>query len=114
MKSLFIPECELWDEDKEEFIYVPEGTLEIEHSLISVSLWESKYERPFLSKDQKTRDELMAYIRFMTLNDVDDRLYAGIGEHHINEINAYIEKKCTATTIKKETLLIKANLSRVS
>ena len=48
MLQITIPEQELWDEEKEEFLYIKSYTLCLEHSLLSVSKWESKWKKPFI------------------------------------------------------------------
>lgn len=91
---------ELWDEKKEEFIPPVFTTIELEHSLVSLSKWESKYCRPFISKEEKTPEETLDYIKFMTLTpDVDPSVYECLSERNIREINAYIDSPMTATTV---------------
>ena len=73
--------------------------LELEHSLVSVSKWESKFEKPFLSKEEKTAEEIVWYVDAMVLapeypRDVLTRLTAA----NIATVNAYIEAKMSATT----------------
>ena len=70
---------EFWDERKEEFRYTKEQTLQLEHSLVSLSKWESKFCKPFLSKQEKTLEETIYYVKCMTLTqnvnpDVYNRL----------------------------------------
>ena len=99
---------ELWDEANEIFIPVPamkEQTLQLEHSLISLSKWESKWCKPFISnkKDDKTVDENIDYIRCMTLNkNVDPRVYMHLSESDIEKINNYIYAPMTATVIREK------------
>lgn len=90
---------EFFDEDKQEFIEVPEYTLHLEHSLVSISKWESKYEKPFLSeKEQRTKDETLYYIKCMTFEqNIPDEVFLNLSVENQNQINAYIEKKMTAT-----------------
>lgn len=97
-------ECELWDEEKEEFIYIPaekEQTLQLEHSLISISKWESKWHKPFFSTTEKTTEELIDYIRCMTLNrNVSPSVYYRLenDKKNVDKIIAYMEDPMTATT----------------
>lgn len=91
---------EYFDEEKMEFVDVSYGELLLEHSLVSLSKWESKWHKPFLSEDhEKTSEELLDYIKCMTLNEVDDSLYSMLNTDNIKEIRAYIENPMTATTI---------------
>lgn len=99
MLEIKIKTTELWDEEKEEFIDPKEETLKLEHSLVSLSKWESKYHKPFITKEQKTRAETIDYIRFMTLNkNVDPDIYYCISNEDMDKINQYIEDPMTATT----------------
>lgn len=96
---------ELWNPDKQEFIKTASGTLILEHSLLSISKWESKYHKPFLSKlekDKKTADEMLDYIRCMTINTVDPDIYYGLTNEQIKEIGDYISNSMTATTISEK------------
>jgi hypothetical protein len=91
---------EQWDEAKEEFIPPVTTTIELEHSLVSLSKWESKYCRPFIMKEEKTSDEALDYIKFMTLTpDVDPSVYEHLSERNIKAINEYIDAPMTATTV---------------
>jgi len=99
MLPLVIPETELYDEVRNEFIFVKQQKLVLEHSLLSLSKWESKWHKPFLSKKEKTEDEIFDYIRCMTVNSVDENVYLCLSQEMVNQINKYIEDSMTATTI---------------
>lgn len=90
---------DLWDEEHERFIESPEPvTLKLEHSLISISKWEMEYEKPFLTDDQKTKEEFIYYIKCMTINSgVPDNIYKFITNSDIEKINKYNNRKMTAT-----------------
>ena len=89
MLEITIPGTEEWDEDKEEFITTKETTLRLEHSLVSLSKWESRWGKPFLDSEDKTIEETLDYIRCMTLNrNVDPAVYTCLTNENINEINA--------------------------
>ncbi len=91
---------EQWDEAKEEFIPPVTTAIELEHSLVSLSKWESKYCRPFISKEDKTSEEILDYIKFMTLTqDVDPSVYNYLSERNVTEITNYIDAPMTATTV---------------
>ena len=100
MLQITIPAIELWDEQKEEFITsVKEQTLQLEHSLISISKWESKWHKPFLSKETKTREQTLDYIKCMTITkNVEDSVYSRLSNSNIDDINDYIDDPMTATT----------------
>ena len=98
MLQITIPSIELWDEKKEEFIYTKGQTLQLEHSLVSLSKWESKWCKSFLFTKEKTDEETLDYIKCMTLTqNVDPEVYNRLTNANINEINKYIEAPMTAT-----------------
>lgn len=98
MLSITIPKQELWDEETEEFINIPETKLQLEHSLISLAKWESKWHKPFLDKKDKTDEEIQDYIRYMTLTqNVNPEIYNHIPKTVMKEIFDYIEDPMTAT-----------------
>ena len=101
MLTIIIPETELYDEIKNEFKIVKEQKLVLEHSLVSLSKWESKWHKPFLSKEDKTHAETIDYIRCMTVNSVDPAVYDCMPISAINAVNAYISDPMTATTINE-------------
>lgn len=89
----------MFNEEKSEFIYVEEQTIQLEHSLLSISKWESKWGKPFLDKANKTEEELMDYIRCMTLTqNVNPSSYFALGKENIDKIKKYIDAPMTATT----------------
>ncbi len=97
---------EEFDEEHNEFIYTiiaKEQTLQLEHSLVSLSKWESKWCKPFLSKHEKTNEELLDYIKYMTLTqNVKPEVYNRLTEENIDQINNYINAPMTATTFAKD------------
>jgi len=98
MLQITIPAVELWDERKQEFITTKEQTLQLEHSLVSISKWESKWCKPFLSKQEKTFEETLDYIKCMTITpNVDPEVYNYLTNENIEEINNYINAPMTAT-----------------
>ena len=98
MLTITIPAIEAWDEKHEVFIYTKEQTIRLEHSLVSISKWESKWHKPFLSDEPKTRDEMLDYFRCMTITqNVDPNLYACIPYEQQKVINEYIEDPMSAT-----------------
>lgn len=96
-----VPATELWDPLKEEFFQVKEQTILMEHSLLSVDKWESKWKKPYLSNDKKSLLEIIDYLRCMTITkDVNPYVYYAIPKEEMERINAYIMDPMTATTIK--------------
>lgn len=103
MLTVVVPEKEFYDESREEFVTFPSATLNLEHSLVSLSKWEARWHKPFLDPKQKrTAEETIDYIRCMTINkNVDPNVYTSIlYDANVQEqINKYIEDPMTATTI---------------
>lgn len=96
MLDIVIPESERFDESTCEFIYTKEQKLKLEHSLISLSKWESKWEKPFLSSE-KTPMEILDYIKCMTITqNVDPSAYLHLSKENIDAVQKYIEAPMSA------------------
>lgn len=104
MLEITIPKSEQFNEDTQEFYYINECTLRLEHSLVSISKWEAKWHKPFLVDDEKTREEIIDYIRCMTITqNVDPHVYYAITEKDISLVEDYIKDPMTATTFRNES-----------
>lgn len=104
MLNITIPGRELFDERTSRFIQTREQKLCLEHSLVSVSKWESKWKKPFFSKEQKTQEEIRDYIRCMTITqNVDPNVYLGLTPVHIKQIMDYMQDPMTATWFREPT-----------
>lgn len=101
MLEITIDEQELFDNSIQEFITIKKQTLRLEHSLVSLSKWERKWHKPFFSKEEKTTEETIDYVRCMTLTqNVDPVIYTyGLSQKNLDEIDNYISDPATATTI---------------
>lgn len=100
MLSLVINGDEYWDDVKQEFIQPDTYVLKLEHSLVSISKWESRWHKPFFSMEAKTYEETVDYIKCMTLvDDVDPFIYERLTNEHVLDVNSYIENPMTATII---------------
>lgn len=102
MLTITIPEGEFFDEGTGSFIYPEEVVLELEHSLSSLSKWESIWEKPFLGPEEKSPGELLGYIKAMTLTpDIAPEVYQRLSDEHIATINEYINSKMSATWFRE-------------
>ncbi|MCI6805710.1 MAG: hypothetical protein MR912_08995 [Prevotella sp.] len=115
MLEITVPAAELWDEINNQFIYTKKQTLRLEHSLVSLSKWESKWCKPFLSKTDKTTQEIIDYVKCMTLTqNVPDEVYMCLTADNLREIDNYINAPMTATWFSKEDKPSRANQEQVT
>jgi hypothetical protein len=102
MLTITIPETELFDDSTQTFSVLPETELQLEHSLFSLSKWESEFEKPFLSNAEKTPEEILGYAYHMIIPPGVSRLIVlGMTQDNLTQINQYIEAKHTATTFSQ-------------
>ena len=103
MLRIVVPAAELFDERNQQFIETKDTTLKLEHSLLSISKWESKWCKPFLLNDKDTRhtpEEMLDYIKCMTLtSNIPNDVYQALSIENIKSINDYINAPMTATKI---------------
>lgn len=95
--------AEAFDEAKQEFIVAEAFELKLEHSLVSMSKWESNFEKPFLSDVEKTSEEALWYVEAMVLNEkIPPGVFSKLTQKNIDDIQAYIGRKMTATWFREE------------
>lgn len=89
---------ELFDEESQKFVTSEDYELHLEHSLVSLSKWESKHEKPYLGKDAKSSEEVLSYIQAMVIDDdvPPDFIYR-LSTDNIQQIDAYLNAKYSAT-----------------
>ena len=103
MLRLKIAPTEMWDERKQEFVQTGERELMLEHSLVSLAKWESKWQKPFLDQKPKTGDEMLDYVRCMTITqNVSPETYSRLTTGNMAEIEQYSSRPMTATTFSAE------------
>ena len=103
MLTIVIPKGEQYDSVNNLFIETKEQTLVLEHSLVSVSKWEAKWHKPFISKENKTLEETIDYIKCMTITqNIDPNVYNFISNDTIKRVYDYIDAPMTATTFSKD------------
>lgn len=116
MLRIIIPASEpleMWDEGSQQFIYTngaKEQTLVLEHSLVSISKWESKWCKAFLTNKAKNEEETLDYIRCMTVTpNVDPEIYSRLTQENYKQIEEYISAPMTATCFSEDK---KSNTNR--
>lgn len=102
MLQIVIPAFELYDPVTNTFSDIKEQKLNLEHSLVSISKWEAKWKKPFISKDPKTEEESIDYIRCMTITqNVNPEVYLNMPVSVYKQIEDYIDDPMTATWINR-------------
>jgi len=91
----------LYDEKTNRIIIAKDTTLQLEHSLVSLSKWESKWKVHYLNNDKLTPEMSIDYVRCMTTTqNVDPQIYGYLTESDMKRIREYIDDPMTATTFK--------------
>ena len=99
MLTLVIPGEEFFDQKTSTFVSTEETTIRLEHSLASMSKWESFFEKPFLSTSEKTDEEVLMYVRYMILDeDYPENIFDSLTMANVKEIHKYIDSAQSATT----------------
>ena len=106
MLEITVPKKEWYDEQKNEFTNVKAQKIRLEHSLLSISKWESKWKRPFLDESYRmSYEEILDYIRCMTLTqNVDSYVYRAMTRENLRDIMNYMKDPMTATTFTMDKL----------
>ena len=113
MLTIYISGGEEYDEKTNEFVTTKSTKLVLEHSLISISKWESKWHKPFLNSEHRTMEELIDYIKCMTITqNVDPNVYNFLSDENITQIKNYLEDPMTATTFGGDNIKKQENKGR--
>lgn len=100
MLTITTPSIELFDDTKGEFITIKPQTINLEHSLVSISKWESKWNKSFLNKDEKTIEETIDYVKCMTISqNINDTSYDHLTANNLKEVQEYLAADMTATKL---------------
>lgn len=98
MLTIVIPGKELFNEVTNEFENEPGFEIDLEHSLVSLSKWESHWEKPFLSPNEKTEEETIWYVRAMILTEnLPEPMFQTLIREYLESVNDYISARMTAT-----------------
>lgn len=102
MLEITIPETEYFDDENQCFITMHEQKLRLEHSLVSLAKWESKWHKPFLKKKSFSWEETIDYVRCMTITqNVNPDIYYALTDKNIETIEKYMAEKMTATWFRE-------------
>ena len=94
----------MFDEETCKRIRTKDVTLQLEHSLVSISKWESKWKVHYINNDKITEEMSLDYVRCMTVSqNVDPKVYARLTADNMRDIVEYINNPMTATTFRKTT-----------
>lgn len=103
MLEIIIPPAEMWDPKERRFSKTKEYKLQLEHSLISISKWEARWNKSFLKEENKTTEEILDYIKCMTLTqNIPPEAYLCLTEDNISQIVEYIRAPMTATWFSED------------
>lgn len=101
MLEIKLRETEAYDDRTSSFVVLPAAVMRFEHSLLSVSKWESQTNLPFLDKRQKTPEETYLYLQCMRTDDGPENLINRLSSSQIKQINDMIQAPSTATTFRE-------------
>lgn len=102
MLTITIQGDELWDDDAEKFCYTESTVLQFEHSLVSLSKWEAKFHKRFLTPDKKSEDEMIGYVEAMLMTpDVSTEVLQRLTLEQVQAIDEYINDPMTGSIISE-------------
>lgn len=92
MLQITVPKTEIFNENTNQFLWIPETTIQMEHSLVSLSKWEEKHHKAYLDpKFQHSATEILDYFKCMTITkNVKDSVFLALSQRNIEEISSYI------------------------
>lgn len=98
MLTLYVPAIDMFDDANQRFIKTEPVVLELEHSLVSLSKWESIFQKPFLGPDKKSKEETLGYIKATILTqEFPEDVVTWFSQKNFDDFNDYISSKMTAT-----------------
>ena len=93
-----------WDGEKrvKKLIRVPAIHLVLEHSLLSISKWESEWQIPFVETKRMTAKQFLSYCKCMTINQQKDpNVYQFLRNQDVVKIKDYLDNPMTARIKRK-------------
>lgn len=118
MIQLEIEGSEFFNETKQEFYYTNPCVVMLEHSLLSVAKWESKWKKPFLSSrkdDVLTNAALYDYFRCMEVEPCIESMWpVSLSPSQYQKLLKYIDEEQTATkfySYKKDKTLSRQTIT---
>lgn len=104
MLKIIVPSMDLFNEEDNTFTTVPETIIELEHSLLAMSKWESKFQVPFLGSSPKTNQEMLEYVRLMIVTpNYPENILSRLTSENYDSIKEYIESSQSATTFSNRS-----------
>ena len=98
MLTIYVGATEHYNEKTQEFVYSGGVPVQFEYSLATLSKWESKFEKPFLGKQEKTRDEVLGFVQEMIVSpEIPPAVLQNLTQKNWDDLNAYMNSKQTAT-----------------
>lgn len=99
MLTIVIEGEESFNNEEQTFETLNDVVIELEHSLLSVSKWESKFQKPFLAAGKKTSEELFEYLKAMVVTpSIDLDVLYSCSQKNLDTIQEYIDSSQSATT----------------
>lgn len=103
MLTLVIPDQERWSDELNRFFYTKGATIQMEHNLVALAKWESKWHKPFISSESLTMTEYLDYLRCMTVTEgVDPNVFYNLTDENMRQIKEYMDDPMTATWFREE------------
>ena len=106
-----------WDGKKrvKKLMTVPPIHLEMEHSLLSISKWESKWKIPFVECQNMTPEQFIDYCRCMTINrQKDQNVYQYLMNVDAQKIGDYMADSMSARILSKKNSRKGQNRTRMT
>lgn len=100
--QITISPSEYYDEKKNEFILIEGKTIELEHSLVTLSKWEAKHHKVFINNKELTNEEMIDYIKCMVIGEAPENFEYALTTEVIDKITNYIADPMTATKFYKQ------------